>query len=83
MNAKFFGGVVLGTAIGLVTGLLIAPTSGIQTRRNIVRRSRDYSQHAVDAVRQYLDNMKQGKGAGERSISAEELLNRYGTPENL
>jgi gas vesicle protein len=79
MNAgKFFGGFVLGTAVGLATGLLIAPTSGNQTRRNIVRRSRAYSQQAIDAVRQYLDNLKQGKGRyTESTISADELLSRY------
>ena len=78
MNAgKFLGGFVLGTAVGLAAGLLIAPTSGNQTRRNIVRRSKVYSQHAIDVVKQYLEDVKQGKGKFESSISADELLNRY------
>ena len=78
MNAgKFLGGLILGTAVGLATGLLIAPTSGNQTRRNIVRRSKVYSQHAIDAVKQYLDNIKQGKARMESSITADELLSRY------
>lgn len=74
---KFLGGFVLGAVVGLATGLLIAPTSGNQTRRNIVRKSKVYSQHAVDAVKQYLDNIKQGKVKLESSISADELLHRY------
>lgn len=78
MNAgKFLGGLILGTAVGLATGLLIAPTSGNQTRRNLVRRSKVYSQHAIDAVKQYLDNIKQGKARMESSITADELLSRY------
>lgn len=78
MNAgKFLGGLILGTAVGLATGLLIAPTSGNQTRRNIVRRSKVYSQHAIDAVKQYLENIKQGKVRMESSITADELLSRY------
>jgi gas vesicle protein len=79
MNAgKFFSGVMIGTAVGLATGLLIAPTSGNQTRRNIARRSRVYSQQAIDAVREYLENLKNGrvKSTGA-SMSADELLDRY------
>jgi gas vesicle protein len=85
MNAgKFFGGLLIGTAVGLTAGLLIAPTSGNQTRRNIVRRSRAYSQQAVDAVRQYLESLKQGrpKTAG-KSMSAAELLSRYGSEGSI
>lgn len=79
-TGNFVSGVLVGAALGIATGLLIAPSSGNQTRRNIARRSRVYSQQAIDAVRQYLDTLKQGKGRNiENSISAEELLNRYET----
>jgi gas vesicle protein len=84
MNAgKFFGGLLIGTAVGLTAGLLIAPTSGNQTRRNIVRRSRAYSQQAVDAVRQYLESLRQGRPKTGKSMSAEELLSRYGSEGSL
>ncbi len=75
-TGNFFAGLLVGAAAGLVTGLLIAPSSGNQTRQNIVRRSRVYSQQAIDAVRQYLENVKNGRRA-TTSISAEELLNEY------
>ena len=78
-TGKFIGGLFLGTAVGVVTGLLIAPTSGNQTRKNIVRKSKVYSQQAVDAVRQYLENIRTGRVKGDTAISnreSEELLNR-------
>jgi gas vesicle protein len=83
-TGKFIGGLMIGTAVGLATGLLIAPTSGNHTRRNIARKSRAYSQQAVDAVRQYLENIKQGKGKPmDTSITADELLNRYSSESSI
>ena len=77
-SGKFFGGLLIGTAVGLVTGLLIAPTSGNQTRKNIVHKSKVYSQQAIDAVRQYLENIRQGKIKGDTALTSresEDLLN--------
>lgn len=69
---KFLGGLFLGTAVGVVTGLLIAPTSGSQTRRNIVNKSKVYSQQAIDAVRQYLENVRAGRVRGDTSLTNQE-----------
>jgi len=78
VSSKFIGGLVFGTAIGIVTGLLMAPNSGNQTRKNIVKKSRVYSQQAVDAVRQYLETLKNAKSKQGESIynSSQELLER-------
>lgn len=51
---NFLGGVLIGTAVGMVSGLLIAPTSGKQTRKKLKKKSRKYSKDAIQAVRQYL-----------------------------
>lgn len=80
-SATFISGLLIGAAIGTATGLLIAPTSGNQTRRKILSRSRAYSQQAIDAVRQYLDNIKSGRV--EVDLTAEEVLNRYRTESNV
>lgn len=80
-TGKFFGGLLVGAAAGIVTGLLIAPGSGNQTRRNIVKKSRVYSQQAIDAVRQYLENLKNGR-RGELSRESEEILNRLNERAN-
>jgi gas vesicle protein len=82
-TGNFLGGLLIGAAVGVATGLLIAPSSGNQTRRNIVRRSKAYSQQAVDAVRQYMDNLKNGRSRTDTSITADELLNRYRTESNV
>jgi gas vesicle protein len=71
-TGNFIAGILVGAAAGLVTGLLIAPTSGNQTRRNIVQKSRVYSQQAVDAVRHYLENIRQGKVKGDTALSSSE-----------
>jgi gas vesicle protein len=75
-SGKFFGGFIIGTAVGLATGLLVAPVSGNQTRRNIARKSRVYSQQAIDAVRQYLNTMKQSRSKTSETLDeADEWLN--------
>jgi gas vesicle protein len=75
-SGKFFGGFIIGTAVGLATGLLVAPVSGNQTRRNIARKSRVYSQQAIDAVRQYVNTMKQSRSKTSETLDeADEWLN--------
>ncbi len=83
-SGKFIGGLLIGTGIGVLTGMLLAPSSGVQLRTNIVHRSRRYSRQAVDAVRQYLENVRQGRVRGEdlSTQETEEMLDRLNRTSN-
>jgi len=70
---KLFTGFVL----GLIVGLLVAPSSGTATRRRLVRSSRTYSKHAIEAVRQYLDNLRMRK-KDRLDETERDLLDPYG-----
>lgn len=78
-TGKFVGGLLLGAALGMAAGMLIAPTSGLQIRNTIIRRSRKYSSQAVDAVRQYIDGIRHGRIKGDPGLvrqDTDEILNR-------
>ncbi len=45
---KFFGGLIVGTAIGAAVGILFAPRSGRETRQALRRSAQDLPQLAED-----------------------------------
>ncbi len=47
-------GIVAGTAIGVVTGLLIAPKSGGKTRKDIINKTKDH----IDKAKEKAENIK-------------------------
>lgn len=47
-------GIVAGTAIGVVTGLLIAPKNGEKTRKDIVNKT----QEGIDKVKDKASDLK-------------------------
>ena len=46
--SKFFAGVLLGAIAGLVAGILLAPDSGVRTRRKIA----ELTNHYIDDINQ-------------------------------
>ncbi len=83
-SGKFVSGLLIGTGIGVVAGMLLAPSSGLQLRTNLMHRSKKYSRQAVDAVRQYLENVRQGRVRGENLSrqETEEMLDRLNQTPN-
>jgi gas vesicle protein len=64
-GANFLGGILLGSAIGVVSALLLAPDSGKRTRKKLKKKSRKYSKDAIQAVRQYLMGKKRNASKGQ------------------
>ncbi len=55
---SLIGGVLIGGAIGVVAGLLLAPQSGQQLRKKIARRTRDLKDDMVDSVSDTIDTVR-------------------------
>lgn len=59
MNAKnLIGGILAGTAIGVAIGLLLAPTSGKETRKKIADGSKKLANDLKDSVGTGFDAIK-------------------------
>ena len=55
---KVIGGLLVGAAIGVAAGLLLAPYSGAKTRRKIARGSMKVKKNVVDYVEDSLDGIR-------------------------
>jgi gas vesicle protein len=57
--AVFAAGVALGVVVGAGVALLMAPKSGYETRRALVRRGRRVSRRGIDAWDDLRDELRQ------------------------
>jgi len=78
MNAKnLIGGLLAGAAIGVAIGILLAPTSGKETRRGLATGSRRLADSLTGSVEESLEVLK-GKfntGVDEVTKRGKELIN--------
>lgn len=59
MEAKnIIGGFIAGAAIGVAAGLLLAPASGVKTRRKLMKNSMKVKDNVVDYVESSLDAIR-------------------------
>lgn len=70
-GVNFLGGILLGSAIGVISALLLAPESGKRTRKKLKKKSRKYSKDAIQAVRQYLMGSKKDANKNEPETEAD------------
>jgi gas vesicle protein len=61
-NLKLLIGIVIGSIMGLIAGMLIAPTSGDKTRKKLKRdfsdRVEEYSKTGSEAVKNLKDSVR-------------------------
>lgn len=58
-TTKVILGVAVGAVAGAITGLLLAPEDGVQTRRKITRESERLKNSISDAVIESLNSVKE------------------------
>jgi gas vesicle protein len=57
-NGKAIVGFIFGAAVGLAAGMLFAPRSGVETRKKLEKRAREYSDDVVHKVSRKIDDLK-------------------------
>ncbi|MBL7870468.1 MAG: YtxH domain-containing protein [Cyclobacteriaceae bacterium] len=55
---NLIGGILIGSAIGIAAGLLLAPQSGQKLRRRIARGTNDLKDDVVDTVSETIDSVR-------------------------
>lgn len=59
MEAKnIIGGFIAGAALGVAAGLLLAPASGVKTRKKLMRGSMKVKDNVVDYVETSMDSLR-------------------------
>ncbi len=53
-------GILLGAAVGLLAGVLVAPDKGKNTRKRIKRKAEDLGESLKDTYGKYKDDLKEG-----------------------
>jgi len=78
MNAKnLIGGLLAATAIGVAIGILLAPASGEETKKKLIKGSRKLADSVKDTVEDSIDSIKQkfNFGVDEVARKGKEAIN--------
>lgn len=69
---KVMVGILAGTTVGLITGILIAPDSGKKTREKLIGKSKDLKNKVTDSIddvkKAYNKKVEAYAGEGKSSI---------------
>lgn len=57
-SGKVFAGFVIGAALGVAAGLLFAPSSGVETRKKLKKRSEELTDDLAVNLEKKLDDVK-------------------------
>jgi gas vesicle protein len=59
MNVKsLIGGLLAGAALGVAAGILLAPSSGVQTRKKLMKGSSKLKDELLSSVEDSLDSLR-------------------------
>jgi gas vesicle protein len=73
-NGKILMAALAGITAGIITGLLMAPETGLQTRQSIARKAGDITDILNQSIRKVTGKSKKkkgGKGKKKRTESAD------------
>lgn len=57
-TGKAVVGFIFGAAVGVAAGMLFAPRSGVETRKKIEKKAREYSDDITKKVSEKIDDLK-------------------------
>ena len=57
-TGKAIVGFIFGAAVGVAAGILFAPRSGAETRKNLEKKAKEYSDEVVKKVSHKIDDLK-------------------------
>ncbi len=57
-NGKAVVGFIFGAAVGLAAGMLFAPRSGVETRKKLEKKAKEYSDEVAHKVGRKIDDLK-------------------------
>lgn len=72
-TGKIITGFLLGSMVGIITGLMIAPTSGKQARKKLGKKSKKLAKQVAGYVGME-DKMDKLQGAGSKSKNGKEPI---------
>lgn len=73
-NGRFFEGLLLGGLLGFVFGVLAAPKSGAELRKQIADGSEDFYKHATDSISDLKD--RTNHAIGDLQLKGEDAIKK-------
>lgn len=67
---NMLGGFFVGTMVGAAVALLLAPDSGVRTRRKLRRKAEDAGERVIDTGKELLDNCRELRDRAVTAIGA-------------
>jgi gas vesicle protein len=74
-NGKIILGIIAGTAIGAIAGILVAPDSGSATRKKIIDHTNDLRSMLNDWATDLIASLKSDDGSSDSNIGGRTSAN--------